>query len=90
MAGTNFLVSFGKACSKGIDSVLCCWIGKIGTIDLLRVGEEGAEWGLGGGNGFKDALFNALREFLVGDVVGVTKGVLEVGGGCGRSKSSPL
>ena len=89
MAGTNFLVSFGKACSKGIDRVLCCCIGKIGTIDLLRVGEDGAEWGLEGGNGFKDVLLKTLRGFLVGDVVGVTKGVLEVGGGSGN-KSSPL
>ena len=59
----------------------------MGTTDLLRVGEDGAEWDLDGGNGFKDALFRTLRGFLEGDVVGVTKGVLEVGGG---RKSSPL
>ena len=59
----------------------------MGTTDLLRVGEDGAEWDLDGGNGFKDALFRTLRGFLEGDVVGVTKGVLEVGG---RRKSSPL
>ena len=59
----------------------------MGTTDLPRVGDDEAEWDLEGGNGFKDALFRTLRGFLEGDVVGVIKGVLEVGGG---RKSSPL
>ena len=59
----------------------------MGTTDLPRVGDDGADWDLEGGNGFKDALFSTLRWFLEGDVVGVTKGVLEVGGG--RKSPSP-
>ena len=41
----------------------------MGTTDLPRVGDDGAEWDLEGGNGFKDALFRTLRGFLEGEWV---------------------
>ena len=75
-SGTNFLVSFGKACSMGMDKFLFCSTGYLGRTDLLRVGEEGAECGLEGGKGFR----TITGKDLLGDVEGVAKGVLEVEG----------
>ena len=52
---------------------------------LLRVGEEGAEWGLDGGKGCR----TMIGKVFVGDVDGVTKGVSDKGGGFGSRKLSP-
>ena len=76
-SGTNFLVSFGKACSMGMDKFLFCSTGNLGKTDLLSVGEVGAEWGLGGGKGKG---FRTMTGML-GDVEGVANGVFETDGG---------
>ena len=61
----------------GMDKFLLCSIGYLGRTDLLSVGEEGAECGLEGGNGFR----KITGKDLLGDVEGVAKGVFEIDGG---------
>ena len=53
-----------------MDKFLCCAGGYLVNTDLLRVGEEGAEWGLDGGKGLR----TMTGRFLVGDVDGATIG----------------